>query len=101
MATGMKTAHTCITNAEKIIAEFADRLTDEGRMSDTDKSWDYCPSCGEPVQPERTHNGICYVYHFVHCGWGHDGGSPHLTLEEATEQGKAYVLARLAELEGK
>lgn len=31
MATGMKTAHTCITNAEKIIAEFADRLTDEGR----------------------------------------------------------------------
>ncbi len=31
MATGMKTAHTCITNAEKIIAEFADKLTDEGR----------------------------------------------------------------------
>ena len=31
MATGMKTAQTCITNAEQIIAEFADKLTDEGR----------------------------------------------------------------------
>ena len=27
----MKTAQTCITNAENIIAEFADKLTDEGR----------------------------------------------------------------------
>lgn len=27
----MKTAQTCITNAEQIIAEFADKLTDEGR----------------------------------------------------------------------
>ena len=31
-----------------------------------------CPMCGELSECERTHNGIGYVWHMVHCGWGHD-----------------------------
>ena len=33
-----------------------------------------CPACGKIVMPERTHNGFGYVWHFVHCGWGHETG---------------------------
>ncbi len=31
-----------------------------------------CPECGETISCERVHNGIGYVYHAVHCGWGHE-----------------------------
>lgn len=31
-----------------------------------------CPECGEVIPCERTHNGIAYVWHAVHCGWGHE-----------------------------
>ena len=34
-----------------------------------------CPACGKIVMPERTHNGFGYVWHFVHCGWGHETGA--------------------------
>ena len=30
-----------------------------------------CPSCGEQVTVEYVHNGVCYCWHGVHCGWGH------------------------------
>lgn len=31
-----------------------------------------CPLCGKTVPCERVHNGIGYVFHMVHCGWGHE-----------------------------
>jgi ribosomal protein L37AE/L43A len=49
------------------------------------RRWCLCPTCGEPVKPDRVHNGIAYVWHFVHCGWGHDGGEPTMTEREAWE----------------
>jgi len=30
-----------------------------------------CPTCDELVEVERTHNGVAWVWHMVHCGWGH------------------------------
>ena len=30
-----------------------------------------CEDCGELVEAEVTHNGVTYVGHYVHCGWGH------------------------------
>ena len=31
----------------------------------------HCETCGKVVVVERTNNGICYCWHYVHCGWGH------------------------------
>jgi hypothetical protein len=31
-----------------------------------------CEDCGSLVEAELTHNGICAVGHYVHCGWGHE-----------------------------
>lgn len=30
-----------------------------------------CEDCGMWVPAELTHNGVAYVGHYVHCGWGH------------------------------
>lgn len=30
-----------------------------------------CEDCGSLVEAELTHNGICAIGHYVHCGWGH------------------------------
>jgi len=30
-----------------------------------------CEDCGSLVDAEITHNGVCEVGHYVHCGWGH------------------------------
>jgi hypothetical protein len=30
-----------------------------------------CEDCGSLVEAELTHNGVCQVGHYVHCGWGH------------------------------
>lgn len=30
-----------------------------------------CEDCGSMVAAEVTHNGVCAVGHYVHCGWGH------------------------------
>jgi ribosomal protein L37AE/L43A len=32
--------------------------------------WTFCPDCGEPMQVERTDNGVMMVWHGTHCGWG-------------------------------
>ena len=29
-----------------------------------------CPECNEWMDVERVHNGVCYVWHGVHCGYG-------------------------------
>lgn len=29
-----------------------------------------CPECGKPMEVERVHNGVAYVWHGIHCGWG-------------------------------
>lgn len=71
-------------------------MTDDARVYDT------CPTCYSPVIPESTHNGYALVYHFVHCGWGHDGGGPRYTeaealaLRDAFQAGVAAERARLA-----
>lgn len=52
-----------------------------------DRIYGLCPICNQPVIPERTHNGIAYVWHVVHCGWGHEC-EPYLTKQEAYEKSK-------------
>jgi hypothetical protein len=29
-----------------------------------------CPNCRKEMEVERVHNGVCYVWHGIHCGWG-------------------------------
>lgn len=29
-----------------------------------------CPECNEWMDVERVHNGVCYVWHGFHCGFG-------------------------------
>lgn len=36
--------------------------------------WICCEDCGEPVEAERTHNGVLPVLHYICCGWGHQAG---------------------------
>ena len=31
-----------------------------------------CPECESLIEVEATHNGVCGVWHAVHCGWGQD-----------------------------
>lgn len=35
--------------------------------------WALCPDCDQPMQVEYVDNGVCMVWHGVHCGWGQDG----------------------------
>ena len=52
-----------------------------------------CKDCGSLVEAELTHNGVCEVGHYVHCGWGHD-----LSADELISDYAAY---RIEELKGK
>ena len=52
-----------------------------------------CEDCGSLVEAELTHNGVCEVGHYVHCGWGHD-----LSPDELISDYAAY---RIEELKGK
>jgi hypothetical protein len=52
-----------------------------------------CEDCGSLVEAELTHNGICAVGHYVHCGWGHE-----LSLDDLISDG---VATRIEELEAK
>ena len=47
-----------------------------------------CPECGSMIPCERVHNGICYIYHAVHCGWGFEA-TPIQQLDESDE-GKSW-----------
>lgn len=50
--------------------------------------WMLCEDCGEVVEAERTHNGICPCLHYIHCGWGHSAGlsEGYSTREEAEQE---------------
>ena len=52
-----------------------------------------CENCGSLVEAELTHNGVCEVGHYVHCGWGHD-----LSPDELISDYAAY---HIEELKGK
>lgn len=44
-----------------------------------------CEDCGSLVEAELTHNGICAVGHYVHCGWGHQLSPDDLISDDAAE----------------
>jgi hypothetical protein len=46
-------------------------------------TWAICEDCGSLVEAELTHNGVCPVGHYVHCGWGHQL-SPDDLISDAT-----------------
>ncbi len=43
-----------------------------------------CEDCGSVVVAELTHNGVCVVGHYVHCGWGHELSPSDLLPDEDT-----------------
>jgi len=52
-----------------------------------------CEDCGSLVDAEITHNGVCEVGHYVHCGWGHMLSLSDLISDAAAD--------RIEELEAK
>lgn len=44
-----------------------------------------CEDCGSLVEAELTHNGICAVSHYVHCGWGHELSPDDLISDDVAE----------------
>lgn len=44
-----------------------------------------CEDCGSLVEAELTHNGICAVGHYVHCGWGHEMSPDDLISDDVAE----------------
>lgn len=44
-----------------------------------------CEDCGSLVEAELTHNGICAVGHYVHCGWGHQLSPDDLISDDVVE----------------
>ena len=44
-----------------------------------------CEDCGSLVEAELTHNGVCAVGHYVHCGWGHQLSPDDLISDDAAE----------------
>lgn len=44
-----------------------------------------CEDCGSLVEAELTHNGICAVGHYVHCGWGHELSPDDLISDDVVE----------------
>ena len=54
-----------------------------------------CEDCGSLVEAELTHNGICAVGHYVHCGWGHEL-SPDDLISDDVAQIIADLEAKLA-----
>ena len=44
-----------------------------------------CEDCGSLVEAELTHNGICAVGHYVHCGWGHELSPDDLISDDVAQ----------------
>ena len=44
-----------------------------------------CEDCGSLVEAELTHNGVCAVGHYVHCGWGHELSPDDLISDDVAE----------------
>jgi len=57
-----------------------------------------CEDCGSLVEAELTHNGICAVGHYVHCGWGHEL-SPDDLISDDVAQIISELEAKLAKAE--
>ena len=49
-----------------------------------------CEDCGSLVEAELTHNGICAVGHYVHCGWGHQ-----LSPDDLISDDVAKIISKL------
>lgn len=58
-----------------------------------------CEDCGSLVEAELTHNGICAVGHYVHCGWGHELSPDDLISDDAAQIIEALE-DKLAKAEG-
>jgi hypothetical protein len=56
-----------------------------------------CEDCGSLVDAEITHNGVCEVGHYVHCGWGHML-SPSDLISDAAADRIEELEAKLAKL---
>lgn len=52
--------------------------------------WAECEDCGMLAPAEITHNGVCRVGHYVHCGWGHQCSPDDLLNDE-----DPHVMSRL------
>jgi len=48
-----------------------------------------CETCGKVVEVERVHNGVCYCWHYVHCGWGHDSAGDDDVFNSSEEAQEA------------
>ena len=65
-----------------------------------------CEDCGSLVEAELTHNGICAVGHYVHCGWGHELSPDDLISDDVAkiisklEAKLAKAVAALEEIAG-
>ena len=57
-----------------------------------------CEDCGSLVDADLTHNGVCTVGHYVHCGWGHQLSPDELISDDVAEI-IAKLEAKLAENE--
>jgi len=53
-----------------------------------------CPDCGAPMEVEYVNNGVCMVWHGVHCGWG----QAYFADEDLFETWEAAEKAALATL---
>lgn len=74
---------------QRALAATREKPTREMNVSDATKinvkTHCLCDTCGAPVAPDRVHNGVGYTWHYVHCGYGHDGQEPLYTEDEAWE----------------
>ena len=50
-----------------------------------------CEDCGSLVDAEITHNGVCEVGHYVHCGWGHMLSPSDLISDAAADRIEALT----------
>lgn len=58
-----------------------------------------CEDCGALVEAELTHNGVCLVGHYVHCGWGHVLHPDDLIPDDAAAAEIERLRAEVEELE--
>ena len=59
-----------------------------------------CEDCGSLVDAELTHNGVCPVWHYVHCGWGHQLSPEDLIPDDLIPAGVTdHIKAQAAEIE--
>ena len=60
----------------------------------------FCPKCGELINVDRVHNGIGFVFHAVHCGYGQDCFSDIFHVEKTGYDGNMAYQATFEEYDG-